>query len=62
MRRLPLTVFLLLALILDGFVDVNRDKLKVFLEGFRGGDRVVKEEDIRLFVDGMREQAQARER
>lgn len=53
---------MLLALILDGFVDVNRDKLKVFLEGFRGGDRVVKEEDIRLFVDGMREQAQARER
>jgi len=39
---------------------VLRDKLKVFLEGFRGGDKVVKEEDIRLFVDGMKEQADKR--
>jgi hypothetical protein len=34
-----------------------RDNLKVFLEGFRGTDKVVKEEDIQLFVAGMRERA-----
>jgi len=38
----------------------DRDQLKLFLEGFRGGDKVVKEEDIRAFVDGMREQAEKR--
>jgi hypothetical protein len=39
---------------------VDRDQLKLFLEGFRGGDKVVKEEDIRSFIDGMKEQAEAR--
>lgn len=37
-----------------------RDNLKVFLEGFRGTDKVVKEEDIQLFVAGMRERAEKR--
>jgi hypothetical protein len=44
----------------DRMIGSVRDNLKVFLEGFRGTDKVVKEKDIQLFVAGMRERAEKR--
>lgn len=49
------------SLILFIFQFGDRSKLKTYLENFRGPDKVVREEDIRLFVEGMREHAQHRE-